>query len=74
MNKKLLKIIDFWIEQDGRLEATIESSYESLEIAFKRPQDIQRFLLATFEHYPQEDVIELLSKLLYEGGDKDDKS
>ena len=56
------------------MEATIESSYESLEIAFKRPQDIQRFLLATFEHYPQEDVIESLSKLLYEGGDKDDKS
>ena len=67
MNKKLLKIMDFWISQDGRLDDSVEGSYEALEEMFNSPQGIQRFLELSFEAYDQTDVIKLLSELLYEG-------
>ena len=70
MNKKLLKIIDFWIEQDRRLDDSVEGSCKALEEMFNSPQGIQRFLELSFENYDQADVIKLLSELLYEGGDK----
>ena len=44
MNKKLLKIIDFWIAQDGRLDEGVQNAYDSLVDTFKSPHYIQRFL------------------------------